>query len=65
MFSTCRGTSCLPYRTLNIVVESAVLVAVHLEEPEGVVLPEVLELDQAVLTEPQHYSLQVFNILCY
>ena len=37
---------------LDIVVEGAVLVPVHLQQPERVVLAKVLKLDETVLAEP-------------
>ena len=42
-------------RALDVVVEGAVLVAVLLQEPEGVVVAEVLELDECVLAVPVIY----------
>jgi hypothetical protein len=42
---------------LDVVVEGAVLVAVLLEETEGVVVAEVFELDQGVLAVPAHHRL--------
>jgi len=49
---------------LDVVVEGAILVAVFLEEAEGVVVAEVLELDQGVLAVPAHHRLhELFNKL--
>ena len=42
-------------RALDVVIEGAVLVAVLLQEPEGVVVAEVLELDEGVLAVPVIY----------
>lgn len=38
--------------TLDIVVEGAVLLPVFPQEPEGVVVPKVLKLDESVLAIP-------------
>ena len=42
-------------RALDVVVEGAVLVAVFLQEPEGILIAEVLELDECVLSVPVIY----------
>ena len=38
--------------TLNVVVKGAILVAEFSQEPKGVMVPEVLELDQGVVAVP-------------
>ena len=40
-------------RSLDVIVEGAVLVAVLLQEAEGVVVAKVLELNQGVLKKPK------------
>ena len=42
-------------RALDVVVEGAVLVAVLLQEPERVLVAEVLELNEGVLSVPVIY----------
>ena len=40
-------------RSLDVVIEGAVLVAVLLQKTEGVVVPKVLELNQGVLEKEE------------
>lgn len=44
-------------RTLDIIVEGAVLLPVLPEEAEGIMIPKVLKLDQCVLSIFVHHSL--------
>ena len=43
-------------RALDVVIEGAVLVAVLLQEPERVLVAEILELDEGVLSVPVIYT---------
>lgn len=47
-------------RTLDIIVEGAVLLPVLPQEAEGIVVPKVLKLDQCVLPVFVHHSFHEF-----
>ena len=44
---------------LNVVVECAVFVPVLLQEPEGIVVPEVFKLDEGILPVTGHNCLKM------
>ena len=44
---------------LNVVVECAVFVPVLLQEPEGIVVPEVFKLDEGILPVTGHTCLKM------
>ena len=48
--------------TLDVVIEGTIVVPVRLQQPEGVMVAEILELNQAVTAVPEYKTTSQLNL---